>query len=196
MKTGVQTLILLFDSWIHILSQNLSIKLASPWEAKNPGGQGQNVIWEEKAEAKTIKYFAWLINKCRIIGFEFRMDAKLRTECTGILGFFHPSLLKGLKQAGRYMLSLPLQLWEKNLNLCCLVFRNPPLSGRIPLLNLTGIFLFPLRHNLRLLQYSEQLCNVKKGRDYTKCKEKAELVKIKLNGAIVRYIKKCKHDSC
>lgn len=111
-------------------------------------------------------------------------------------GFSIPDCQKGWSRWAGACSSLHCSCEGKKLNLCCLVFRNTPLPGRVPLLNLTGIFLFPLRRDLRLLQYSEQLCNVKKGRDCTKWKEKAELVKIKLKGTIVRYIKKCKHDSC
>lgn len=91
--------------------------------------------------------------------------------------FFQPWLSERLKQEGRCVVILTTAgtaAMRGKLNLHCLVFTNPPQPGRVPLLSVTGISLFPLRNDLRLLQNSEQLCNVKKRRDCTKCKEKAE----------------------
>lgn len=93
--------------------------------------------------------------------------SKSRTEWSAILGadFFHPSLSERLKQAGRSMVTpttagtVPMRV---KLNLCWLEFTNTPLlTWQVPLLNVTGIFLFPLRQDLSHLQNSEQLCNVK-----------------------------------
>lgn len=101
------------------------------------------------------------------------------TEGSGILGadFFQPRLSEGLKKAGRCVVILTTvgtAAMRGKLNLHWLIFTNPSQPGRVPLLSVTGISLFPLRNDLRLLQNSEQLCNVKKRRDCTKCKEKAE----------------------
>lgn len=121
-ETRCPGLILVFDSWIHIPSQDTSIKIYwhLPVRQKNPKRHRQNFIWEEKGEAKTIKYFVWLTYRCRIIRFEFRMallNPGLNDQVFCRLTSSIPSCQKGWRRQASVWSSLLLQvqqLWGQN----------------------------------------------------------------------------------